>query len=196
MMEGDRFDKAVDRLLEMLYRWAPLSASFRIALKDRLYLQKVKPKSVLLELGGHAKRIWYSLDCTVIGYDYTRGSGEYVNRIYLPGDIFTDLNSFFQLKATTSKLVVVQGMELLCIGREEFSALKSFDEGFDLMQQIMLTEHDLQVWRGWIMTLRDEQKVREFNSRYPMYHLPNHICASFLQMTPSRFSAIKGNFQS
>lgn len=192
-MGGDRFDKSVESLLDMLYQWSPFSASFRMLLKKMVSLQTASPKSVLLDQGAHAKRIWYSLDCIVIGYDYSRGSGEFVSRIYLPGDIFTDLNGFFQSSASNSKLVVLQGSDLLYIGRESFSELRLYPEGFDLMQHLMLKEHGLQVWIGWLMTLRDEHKVKEFGLRYPIYQIPNHVSASFLQMTPSRFSAIKAN---
>lgn len=190
-MEKHNLDKAVESLLDRLYHWAPLSASFRMLLKEKIGVQQQVAKSILLDQGAHAKRIWYSVDCIVIGYDYGRGSSEYVNRIYLPGDIFTDLGSFFHLTATKSKLLVLQGSELLYIGRENFSELRIYPEGFDLMQQLMLREHDLQVWRGWLMALRDEQKVKEFGVIFPIYQIPNHIAASFLQMTPSRFSAIK-----
>lgn len=193
-MGEDQDNSYANRLLDQLYGWVPLSVSFRLALRELIKLQREFPKSIIIDSSQHAKRMWYSLDSFVVGYDYTRGNGQKVTRIYLPGDVFTDLSSFFQNKPAKLKLVILQGGDLLYVTRADFNGLRQYAEGFDLIQHLMLLEQELESWRGWIMTLRDEQKVAEFNQRYPMYLLPNHICASFLQMTPSRYSAVKANF--
>lgn len=90
--------------------------------------------------------------------------------------------------------MVIEGEDLLYIKKEDFNILKPYPETFDLVQYVMLLEQEIEAWRVWIMTLKDEQKIEQFSSRYPMNRLPNHICASFLQMTPSRYSAEKAQF--
>ncbi|MES2418327.1 MAG: hypothetical protein V4541_09070 [Bacteroidota bacterium] len=190
-MGDDKHIAFKERLLELLYNWVPLTPSFRISLKALLHLQHENPKTILLNPPKHASRAWFSLDCFVVAYTYDESGNLNVVRIYMPNDIFTDLSSFFQDRPAKLKLTIIQGNELLYIKKEDFNTLKIFPETFDLVQHIMLVEQDLEAWRVWIMTLKDEQKVHEFSLRYPMNLLPNHLCASFLQMTQSRYSAEK-----
>jgi hypothetical protein len=182
----------VNRLLDILYSWVPLSASFRIALKGLIYSQRVQAKTILLEPPAHALKGWFSVDCFIAAYAYDGGGQEHVERIYLPNDLFTDLFSFFQNKPSRLKLIVIEGEEMLFIKLEDFRLLKTFTEMVEIVQYAMLKEHELESWRAWVMTLNDRQKVYQFSLHYPVHLLPNHICASFLQMTPSRFSAEKG----
>ena len=190
-MDEERHTVLTNKLLDMLYSWVPLSTSFRIALRDLLYLQLENPKAVLLNPPDHAIKAWFSANCYVAAYAYSESGDLNVVRIYMPNDIFTDLFSFFQDKPAKLKLMVIQGEELLYIRKEDFSALKLFPETFDLVQYVMLMEQDLEAWRVWIMTLKAEQKVQQFSLHYPMYLLPNHICASFLQMTPAKYCVEK-----
>ena len=193
-MESDRYKVHIDRLLDILYGWVPFSVTFRVALADLLRGQNETPKSLLLTPPEYAIRAWFSINCYVVAYAYNESGDLNVVRIYMPDDIFTDLNSFFQNKPAKLRLMIIQGEDLLFIKKEGFNTLKSFPETFDLVQYVMLMEQEIEAWRVWIMTLKDEQKIEQFSLRYPMNQLPNHICASFLQMTPSRYSAAKANF--
>ena len=181
----------INRLLDLLYSWVPLSASFRLAIKPMLQLQHVQARTILLDPPSHALKVWFSVDCFVAAYAYDEGGQEHVERIYMPNNLFTDLFSFFQSKPSRLKLVVIEGEEMLFIKWEDFKLLKTFAETADIVQYGMLKEHELESWRAWVMTLTDSQKVYQFSLHYPIHLLPNHICASFLQMTASRFSAEK-----
>ncbi|PYF74568.1 hypothetical protein B0O44_10313 [Pedobacter nutrimenti] len=190
-MEDDRRTIYINRLLDVLYNWVPFSVSFRVALKELLFIQQENPKAVFLDPPDYAIRAWFSANCFIAGYAYNESGNLNVVRIYMPNDIFTDLTSFFQNKPTKLKLVVIKGEDLLYIKKEDFNSLKPFPETFDLVQFVMLMEQEIEAWRVWIMTLKDEQKVQHFAQRYPINLLPNHIGASFLQMTPSRYCAEK-----
>jgi len=179
------------RLLDLLDSWVPLSISFRIKLKELLHIQKESSKAILLSPPDHATKAWFCVNIYVAGYTYNESGDLNVVRIYKPNDVFTDLPSFFQDKPAKLKLIVIQGEELLYFKKEDFYILKSFPETFDLVQHVMIMEQDLEAWRVWIMTLKDGQKIQQFSQHYPINLLPNHICASFLQMTPSRYSAEK-----
>lgn len=192
-MVQDRHIAYTNRLLEVLNSWVPLSVSFRLALKEKIGIQPVAARQVILDPPEHVKGAWFSLDCFIVGYGPNNMGDVSVSRIYQPNHIFTDLPSFFQHKPSHLKLVIVDGSELLYFKKEDFDGFKEFTETFDLVQHLMFLEQEIEAWRGWLMTLRDGQKVREFGLRYPIYLLPNHICASFLQMTASRFSAEKAN---
>jgi hypothetical protein len=181
----------VNRLLDVLYSWVPLSASFRIALKGIIYSQRVQVRTILLEPPAHSLKVWFNVDCFIAAYAYDEGGQEHVERIYMPNHLFTDLFSFFQNKPSRLKFIVIEGEEMLFIKSEDFKLLKTFAETTDIVQYAMLKEHELETWRTWIMTLNDCEKVHQFSLHYPIHLLPNHICASFLQMTPSRFSAEK-----
>ncbi|RQO79073.1 hypothetical protein DBR40_04965 [Pedobacter sp. KBW01] len=190
-MEDDRRTRYINRLLDVLYKWVPFSVSFRVALKELLFIQQENPKAVFLDPPDYAIRAWFSINCFIAGYSYNESGNLNVVRIYMPDNIFTDLASFFQNKPAKLKFVVIQGEELLYIKKEDFSSIKMFPETVDLVQYVMLNEQELETWRVWIMTLKDGQKIEQFALHYPMNMLPNHICASFLQMTPSRYCAEK-----
>jgi hypothetical protein len=190
-MDGDKHIVLTNRMLDVLYKWVPLSASFRIALRDLMNLQQESPKAILLNPPDHAVKAWFSVNCYVAAYTFDADGGQHVVRIYMPDDAFTDLFSFFQDKPSRLRLVVIQGEELLYLKKEDFNSLRLFPETFDLVQYVMLMEQELEAWRVWIMTLKAEQKVQQFSLRYPMYLLPNHICASFLQMTAAKYCVEK-----
>jgi len=190
-MEDDRRTRYINRLLDVLYEWVPFSVSFRIALKELLFIQPENSKAVILDPPGYAIRAWFSVNCFIAGYSYNESGNLNVVRIYMPDNIFTDLASFFQNKPAKLKFIVIQGEELLYIKKEDFSSIKMFPETVDLVQYVMLKEQELEAWRVWIMTLKDGQKIEQFALHYPMNILPNHICASFLQMTSSRYCAEK-----
>lgn len=192
-MAQDRHIAYTNRLLEVLSSWVPLSVSFRVALKEKISIHVVAPKRIILDPPEHVKGAWFSLDCFVVGYGLDKAGEVSVSRIYKPNHIFTDLPSFFQHKPSKLKLVIIDGEELLYFKKEDFDGFKIFPETFDLVQYLMFLEQEVEAWRGWLMTLRDEHKVLEFSFRYPIYLLPNNVCASFLQMTASRFSAEKAN---
>lgn len=187
MENESRHTVHINQLLDILYHWVPITASFRNSLVALLHQQQEKPKAILLNQVAHANKIWFSINCYVAAYTYNQSGEMQVARIYMPNNLFTDLPSFLQDKPAKLKLVVIQGTELLYIKKEDFSRLKQFPETFDLVQHVMFMEQEIETWRVWIMTLKDEQKVQQFSLCYPMNLLPNHICASFLQMTPAKY---------
>lgn len=193
-MDTESHSVYANRLLDVLYSWVPLTVSFRTALKALLRSQRVGTRAILLNPPDHALKGWFSVNCFIVAYAYDEGGNQHVERIYMPDDVFTDLFSFFQNKPARLKFVVIQGEEMLFIKKEDFKLLRAYAETVDLVQHVMLKEHALESWRAWIMTLKDDHKVHQFSLHYPINLLPNHVCASFLQMTPSRFSAEKARF--
>lgn len=184
----------VDMLLDVLHAMVPVSPSFRLDLKQMMAFQPHSVKEPLLEFSAYALRAWFNVDAIIVGMIEDDKQDEIVVRIITGNYIFTDLRGFFQNTPSRMKYKVIAEGKLLFLKKIDFLRLKKYEETAELVQFIMLAEQEIESWRTKVMGMGDEAKVAEFAKLYPMNHLPNNICASFLQMTEPNYSTAKGNY--
>lgn len=184
----------IQGLLDLLYGWSPYSATFRKCLIGILSAQHTQAREVLCARGTQVRAAWYSVDAWVLLWrPMENGEGE-VARIYGPGEILTEPGGFFGGGPAQGELSVIQGSRLLRISRTDFAQLKKFAETFDLAQGYMLAEREMETWRLGLLALHEGERLAAFALRYPLSSLPAVACASFLRMTPSRFSAARASY--
>lgn len=178
-------------LLALLSNWTELSTSFRRELSESMELQQVYPKQQLNYSGRHLNHAWFSIDCWVAAHRISEGGRAEVSAIYPPISIFTDISSFLRGETSHQQLAVISGRKLLRIDRQHFNLMRSHSETALLLEHYLLDQQHHNQWRLDLMSLSDTQKFNSFAAVYPTNHLPGNICASFLRMTPSRYSAVK-----
>lgn len=187
-------DQAIDKLLEILYGWSPYAPAFKIEITQLMKSQKVKAKQLLYPYGSHVTSAWFSYNCWAAQLEKAKNGLEEVTKIHRPGDIFTDLNSFFRGNEATSKILILEGDSLLQMTKNCFQKLKQHPETTELLQHYMLLQTDHDAWRLHLMALTDQEKIKQFAEKYPINKLPASIAASYLRVSPSRFSSLRGNF--
>ena len=178
-------------LTNLLATWAPLSSNFRQNLNHYLQLQHVKQKQELAAIGTHLNMAWYSIDCWATASHPLPNGRDEITSIYAPNEIFTDIGSFLMGHSTQHQLTIVQGHTLLKIDRTHFNQLRSHQETAALLEHYLLLQQDKHQWRMDLLVLPDQQKFNLFAKHYPIHELPGKTCASYLRMTPSRYSAAK-----
>ncbi|MFN0293481.1 Crp/Fnr family transcriptional regulator [Pedobacter helvus] len=181
-------------LTYLLGIWTPLSSNFKEDLKRYLQLQHVKPKQQLISIGIHLNNAWYSMDCWACAIHILPNGREEVTAIYAPNEIFTDIGSFLQGQLCQHQLDIIHGSMLLKIDRTHFNQLRSHHETATLLEHFLVLQQEKNQWRTDLLVLPDQQKFDQFAKYYPIHQLPGKICASYLRMTPSRYSAAKTQF--
>lgn len=181
-------------LLSMLSANVRLSPKFERALVRAVDIQCIRTKKAISSDEKDLHYAWYSIDAWVAEYRNLQSGKSEVYAIYGPEQIFTDINSFLKQTISTHKFIAISGTNLLRIERNNFNQLRKFSETSLLLEHFMLQQWELDVWRSELMTYSDREKVRHYAQKYPINLLPNVISASFLRMTPSRFSAAKAAF--
>jgi len=187
-------NRDIDELLTLLGSWTLLSSKFKKALHLHMEPQKATPKRELDILSRDTGYAWFSIDCWVAEYQVLFSGKEEVYAIYGPKQIFTDINSFLKASASNHRFLVISGSRLLAIERHNFSHLRSFRETGVLLEHYLLQQREKDNWRLELMSYPDHGKVEFFATKYPINGLPNKISASFLRMTPSRFSAERSKY--
>lgn len=184
----------LEELLSILSANVRLSPKFERALVRAVDIQRIRTKSVISNEEKDLHYAWYSIDAWVAEYRNLQSGKSEVYAIYGPEQIFTDINSFLKQTISTHKFIAISGTNLLRIERNNFNQLRKFPETSLLLEHFMLQQWELDVWRSELMTYSDREKVYHYAQKYPINLLPNVISASFLRMTPSRFSAAKAAF--
>lgn len=178
-------------LVDLLNSWQPLSQGFRITIKSAMQALQVHPKQQLFSPGSHLQYAWYSIDCWIAAHRIMEEGKEEVSAFHRPNSIFTDIGSFLKGETSHQKLVVINGTNLLKIDRQHFNLLRLHPETPLLLEHYLLDQQYHDQWRLDLMSLSDKKKFNSFAVVYPVNELPGKLCASFLRMTPSRYSAAK-----
>lgn len=181
-------------LTDLLASWTSLSGNFKQDLKHYLELQHVRPKQQLTSIGTHLDTAWYSIDCWASAVHVLPNGREEVTVLYAPNEIFTDISSFLKAQACQHQLSIINGSMLLRLDRTHFNSLRSHQETATLLQHFLLLQQEKIEWRTDLLALPDQQKFDKFARHYPTHKLPGKLCASYLRMTPSRYSAAKTQF--
>ena len=184
----------INELLILLSTNVPLTPKFERALTKSLEFQAVKAKKEVPNFSKDNRYAWYSVDCWIAEYRNLQNGKQEVYAIYGPKHIFTDINSFLKNTTSNHKFIVISGTSLLSIARTNFHQLRKFPETPLLLEHYMLKQWELDLWRSELMTYSDREKVNHYAQKYPINLLPNNISASFLRMTPSRFSAARATY--
>lgn len=181
-------------LINLLGSWTELSSSFRRELEDYLQIQYVKPKQQMVRLGRRLDFAWYSIDCWAASTHVLPNGNEEITAIYAPREIFTEIGSFLLGYPCQHQLNIINGNTLLKIDRQHFDQLRSHGETFLLLEYYFVLQQEKYQWRMDLLSLADQQKFEQFAKQYPIHLLPGKICASYLRMTPSRYSAAKNSY--
>lgn len=182
------FEKCIDQLLMSLSAITPLSPAYKQAIKQSNNVQPFDVNLPLLNPFSITNLSWYNVDTYVIVSEIGENGAEKVVRIVLPGQIFTDLQSFFKSEPSNLKFIPIKEGNILVMEKADYKELEIFDETREIVHSIMLSEQLRESWRAKIMALNDEDKVKEFVLIYPIDELPAFYCASFLNMTELRYS--------
>lgn len=182
----------INELLSYLNSLSATSPSFGFTLSYLIYPQIGTHKQLLHIPPERAVFAWFLLSGLVAASILGKNGKEVVLRIYQPGMIFSDINSFLYNTVSKIKLTVIGEADLQYIKKKDFDEkILPFPETKELIQHIILLEQELDLQRGLLISLSEEERFNEFASSYPMNQIPNITGASFTNMTTSAYCKFK-----
>ncbi|MES2455799.1 MAG: helix-turn-helix domain-containing protein [Bacteroidota bacterium] len=170
-----------------LNRMIPTSEGFNRDLLPMLKERTVQVGKILIRRGRKAKRAWQLLTGIIVALKEDEKGNITVMKIICPGQIFTDLDSFFEGTPVRYSYVAVTKVSLLQIEQSSFIKLKKYAETAQLVQHIMLMEKQTEEIKTELFALHPDQRVTAFAGFYPIYQIPNFYAASFLRMEESDY---------
>jgi len=193
-MTQEQLNNFIDELLGALDRMVPVHGAFRRDLRPMIHEQKFSIRQPLLIPPAYALLAWYTVDVVVIATEMAEDGQDKVVRIVLPGQIFTDLYSFFKDKPSRIKFTPITEGNLLVIRRGDYKKLEVYQETNELVRHIMLMEKEAEAQRSRLMSQKPKEKFALFAKEFPLAELPNKYCASYLNLDEADYSRLKADY--
>lgn len=181
---------AIEQLIAGLSTITPLSEEFKAELRPILRPKVKQNHKAFLRINRKAKLAWQLLSGIVVAVREINGR-ECAVKIYQPGQIFTDLHSFFENQPIRNKIISASKVEILELRKADFEKLSPYPETHKLVQHIMLQEQTIESRRAEMLNLHHASRIKEFAKDYPIIQIPNHYAASFLNMEEHEYFAHK-----
>jgi AraC-like DNA-binding protein len=179
------------KLLEILHRMVPISYAFRKLLTPLLRKKNLNDYRILLRPNAKAKKAWFLIRGFVIAKGYDLNNNMIVFSIYFPGQIVTDLDSFFEGILIKYKYIAIRKAKVLELTKKKYEKLKEQEETNKLAQHIMLLEKEQQSAKTELLILPEAERIKIFLSSFPVHDLPDKYSAAFLRLPLSLFKAEK-----
>jgi len=193
-MTQEQLNQFITELIDALDSMVPVHGPFRRDLAPMIREQKYTIRQPLLIPPAYAQLAWYTVDVVVIATEMDDDGQENVVRIILPGQIFTDLFSFFKHKPSRTKFTPITEGNLLVIRKPDYKMLEIYQETQELVRHIMLMEKEAEAARSHLMSQRPKEKFALFTRNYPFADLPNKYCASYLKLDEADYSRLKADY--
>ncbi|WP_316833762.1 hypothetical protein [Pedobacter nutrimenti] len=184
---------AIEELMEKLHGMFPITVPFRTELKEVMYTENADKLEVLLKAGTGVWLAWYLEEGLVEG-KVERNGIKMVERFYKSGEIFTDMDGFFEGKKALLEFTTITTCKLWVLTRAHYIELEKYKETHRLKDAMMLLEKRIDAERAYMMTLQVKERFAYFAKLYPFLELPNKLCASFLNMYESNYSKYKADY--
>ncbi|WP_256007505.1 helix-turn-helix domain-containing protein [Pedobacter deserti] len=179
----------IERTLNDLDKKFPVTPEFRAKLGPLLKLQTGKADHVFLSAGDEARDAWKLLEGIVAVFKPDRKGRLVVVKLYLPGDIFTDLLSFFEKKPISGTYRSLTRFRARRLELDDFEGLKDFPETMRLAELIMMEEGTQESARAELLALKGPERAEAFLDMYPDINIPDAYAASFLRITEAQYRA-------
>lgn len=159
-----------------------------------------KPKSVnrgglLLSAGDSCKELYFVNQGCIRTYYLTRDGKERTRYLAFDGIVGTALSSFITQKPSFEFVDAIENCELLSISRNNFYQLVAgMSEWASFYQQLLEFAYSYQNKRiEELVTLTAKERYDDILKNHPEYiqRLPNHILASYLDMSQETLSRLK-----
>jgi len=184
---------AIEELLEKLHGMFPITIPFRTELKTVMYAEEHDKLKILLKEGSSVDFACY-LETGLVEGSVKRNGIKMVERFYKAGEIFTDMDGFFEGKKALIEFTTVTKCKIWVLTRAHYVELEKYKETDKLKDAMMLLEKRIDAERAYMMTLSAKERFAYFAVRHPFQELPNKLCASFVSMYESDYSKYKAEY--
>lgn len=179
----------IECLLDALDAMFPISPVFRAHLRKLMRPRKAKNGKILLQGGKIAKKAWQLLDGHLVGFKKDKNGNENICFIYYPGEIITDMPSFFEGHLVQFSIRCVGEVSLLELKKKDFEELNVYKETEKLVQHLMMRREQIAIDRGDLLRLPVPLRVEKFVTSNPVLNLPAEYAASFLSIGENEYIA-------
>lgn len=182
--------KNIARLLNDLNKMTAISAAFWTDIQEMMEEKQKKNGFMFLKPGQISTRAWYLTSGFILALSTDRHGADVVEKIYFSSDVVTDLASFFEESPVRFKFIGAGDVHALEINRESVAKLEKYPETQKLIQHIAFLENNRAEEIRLMDRMTDEDQVASFLEKYPVSGLPEHYCASFLNIPLDRYLAL------
>jgi AraC-like DNA-binding protein len=182
----------IDKLLLMLNSMYPISDDFKLDIRPMLPGRYKKHNHRFLKAGSVAKTAWQLLSGYVIVVGKDANGKKAVKGIVCPGEIFTDLNSFFykDIKITYDYFAIGK-VKVLELQKSDFVKLYQYPETNQLVNKVMLHWGATEAIKVDMIALPYPQRIINFYAHYQVPGLADRYIACFLRIPFLEFIELK-----
>lgn len=157
--------------------------------------KKVKRNSILLSAGEICKELYFVNKGSIRTYYISRQGKERTRYLAPDGMICTSLNSFISQKPSFEHVDAIENSELLSISHTNFYKMIDGVEEWSKFYRLLLESaysHQNERIENLVMLTANE-RYADIMQNHPEYvrRLPNHILASYLDMSQETLSRLK-----
>lgn len=184
---------SAEKLIRYLTQFRPLTKEYQEYLEHNAVLQKLKKGQILVWPGDVCTRQWFILEGAAKEYIIDEEGTEKVKNFWMEGELLMDAESFIHGTPATRYFQCVEDMEVIMLTRSQVQHIfESFAESSPIANAILLKDKKKALVQQDFNDLSAEQKVELFHAVFPRNRFSSRDSASFLGMTPSTFSKMKG----
>ncbi len=158
-------------------------------------LKSVKRNTILLTAGDVCRELYFVNKGCIRTYYISQEGKERTRYLAFDGIVGTALSSFITNSSSFESVDVLEDSELLCISRANFYELvDEIPEWADFYRKLLEFAYSYQNKRiENLVTLTAKQRYDDILKNHPEYiqRLPNHILASYLDMSQETLSRLK-----
>lgn len=178
----------IERFLDLLNEMFPISFAFRAKLKSMLSSKTFKNRKVLFRKGKLATKSYYLLSGYLIGISVDENGKENIESIHFPGDIVTDMYSFFKGNLIQYSIRCVGEVRVLEFKKRNLEQFNIYPETNKLVQDIMMAKEQIAYQCRTLLTIKPVSlRVAKFVTSHPVIDLPSSYGASYLDITESEY---------
>ena len=158
----------------------------------------VKRNSILLSAGDVSRELYFVNKGVIRTYYISRGGNQRTRYFAFDGIVGTALSSFITQQPSFEFVDALEDSELLCISRDSFYRLvDEMPEWANYYRKLLEFAYSYQNKQiENLVTLSAGERYDDIMKNHPEYiqRLPNHILASYLDMSQETLSRLKTKF--
>lgn len=178
----------IERFLDLLNKMVPIGLPYRVKLKSVLSYKTFKNRRVLFRKGKVTTKAYQLLSGYLVGINVDENGEESIEFINFPGDIVTDMFSFFQGNLIRFSIRCVGEVRALEFKKRDFEQFNIYPETNKIVQHIMMAKEQIAYQCRILLKIKPVSlRVQKFVTSHPVLDLPSRYGASYLDITESEY---------
>jgi len=186
-----------DELITDLNDIYPISNAFQNDLDQMMKTIPLAVRKVLFRPDKVARKAYRLTSGVFAGTKVNESGLETVERIIMPGSIFTDLASFYEGEKISLKIWAVTPAVVQELTKKDYKKLEKYPETAHLARHFILLQNKIEEGRASMLKLDKEERLKFLAEHYkPFTLIPNGYAANFLNMAEDEYLEYKAIYLS